>query len=680
MSDWKLFTKSNTLELRAELDQAFRKSKPHARVKVVLKKVLANIILNNNELANLLPDVILLMKIDDLDIRKLCLQCVANYATVNPKAAAGALPFLARFKDDHNALLRGITIRTLTLIPLPEFADLAYPAVRKALDDKDVYVRKAAIFAVARLHQNDPDRTAKLLLIADLNDLLESPSHTIVSYVLAALHSITEQGRLLLSLDRTHCRALVGHLPKANKWTQSYILTALTDYAPQTSEEALELIEVIIPSLLHENSAVVLNAIKLIVYLSNYVHNPELVLPALPKRLGSSLASLLSKPAEIQFLVLRNVILLLLGKRYLVHFEVESFFCRYDDPIYIKDTKLEIIYLLANETNVAVVLRELEEYATEVDVAMARKAIRAFGNLAVKISNAATECVNVLCDLTANGISYIVQESAIVIKNILRKYPGHFHFAIEELVKHYKVIDEPDAKAALIWIIGQYSAIIIDTPTILGELVLGFLDDPAEVQYAALTAVIKYYLQDPKQGEPLVIKVLQWATESVDNPDIRDRGFFYWRLISADQGPEFQKHTKEVVLNNNPVISADNDAIDPHVLEELELNIGTLASIYLKPLQLVFRLAKQKTLPHTPALQPRRNLAPSLLSQEDPLDVRIERDLRPPPPPPKSNSTGSSDASHFDAHDFEAPDVKGSLARRLSRKASMIAGRKNNKF
>ena len=167
-------------------------------------------------------------------------------------------------------------------------------------------------------------------------------------------------------------------------------------YVPQTDDEALDLIESVLPALQHENSSVVINAIKVVIYYCNYARNPELRLPVLPKRLGNSLVSLLAKPSETQFLVLRNVILLLLGRKDLVSFDVEMFYCRYDDPIYVKDTKLEIIYLLANESNVGLVLRELEEYATEVDVSMARKDIRAFGNLAVKLENASEECVEVI--------------------------------------------------------------------------------------------------------------------------------------------------------------------------------------------------------------------------------------------------------------------------------------------
>ena len=41
----------------------------------------------------------------------------------------------------------------------------------------------------------------------------------------------------------------------------------------------------------------------------------------------------------------------------------------------------------------------------------------------------------------------------------------------------------------------------------------------------------------------MVQKVLKLCTEDADDPDLRDRGYIYWRLLSSDP-----KVTKEVVL------------------------------------------------------------------------------------------------------------------------------------
>ena len=63
-----------------------------------------------------------------------------------------------------------------------------------------------------------------------------------------------------------------------------------------------------------------------------------------------------------------------------------------------------------------------------------------------------------------------------------------------------------------------------------------------------------------------------------DNPDLRDRGYIYWRLLSTDPGA-----AKEVVLAEKPLISEETDLIEPTLLDELICHIASLASVYHKP-------------------------------------------------------------------------------------------------
>lgn len=58
---------------------------------------------------------------------------------------------------------------------------------------------------------------------------------------------------------------------------------------------------------------------------------------------------------------------------------------KYNDPIYVKLEKLDIMIRLASQANIAQVLGELKEYATEVDVDFVRKAVRAIGRCAIKV-------------------------------------------------------------------------------------------------------------------------------------------------------------------------------------------------------------------------------------------------------------------------------------------------------
>jgi AP-1 complex subunit beta-1 len=71
--------------------------------------------------------------------------------------------------------------------------------------------------------------------------------------------------------------------------------------------------------------------------------------------------------------------------------------------------------------------------------------------------------------------------------------------------------------------------------------------------------------------------VLGRATDDSDNPDLRDRGYVYWRLLAGD--PET---AKSIVLAEKPTIADDSDALEPALLEELMGQMSTLASVYHK--------------------------------------------------------------------------------------------------
>lgn len=118
----------------------------------------------------------------------------------------------------------------------------------------------------------------------------------------------------------------------------------------------------------------------------------------------------------MQWVALRNINLLLQKRPDILANEMRVFFCKYNDPSYVKVEKLEIMVRLANEKNVDTLLGELKEYASEVDVDFVRKAVRAVGQVAIKIDEAAGRCVGVLMELIETRVSYVVQEAVIVVK------------------------------------------------------------------------------------------------------------------------------------------------------------------------------------------------------------------------------------------------------------------------
>ncbi|XXG95054.1 hypothetical protein Hte_001314 [Hypoxylon texense] len=561
-------------ELRLELNSGGKKDKNFTQKKIALKKIVANMTMSNNEMVSLFPDIIGCMHIQSLEIKKMY------------------------DMEDPNPLVRALALRTMSYVHVKEFVEATVPLVKRLLRDADPYVRKTAAFCVAKLYDHDKYMVEQSDLIDRLNQLLRDDNPTVVASALAGLMDIWERSdSIKLTIDYSNASKMVAILPDCSEWGQTYILEALMSYVPQESGEATLLAERIAPRLSHSNSAVVLTCIRVILYLMNYIAD-EKQISALCRKLSPPLVTLLAKGPEVQYLALRNALLILQRRPDVLRNDIRVFFCKYNDPIYVKVTKLELIFMLANEKNIDEVLTELREYATEVDVHFVRKAVRAIGKLAIKIEPAARACINLLLELVATKVPYIVQEATVVIRNIFRKYPNQYESIIGTLCEHLDSLDEPEAKAAMVWVIGQYAARIENSDVLLEDFLDSFAEEPVEVQLALLTATVKLFIQRPTKGQDLVPKVLKWATEETDNPDLRDRAYMYWRLLSTDMNV-----AKQMVMGEKPPITAESEKLDPQTLEEMCLNVGTLATIYLKPVQTVFRSARPRRLADSPALQ-----------------------------------------------------------------------------
>lgn len=213
-----------------------------------------------------------------------------------------------------------------------------------------------------------------------------------------------------------------------------------------------------------------------------------------------------------------------------------------------------------------------------MDVEFVRRSVNAIGRCAIKIDDAAERCVQVLLDLISTGVSYVVQEAIVVIKDIFRKYPHTYEGIIPQLCQHLDVLDEPEAKAALTWIIGEYAENIANADDLIRFFLDSFKDENSQVQLQLLTATVKLFLKKPSENQALVQEILQVASLECDNADIRDRAYIYWRLLSTDP-----QAAKAVVLSEKPPIAGKDQELSPALLDTLIAEIGTFASVYHRP-------------------------------------------------------------------------------------------------
>jgi vesicle coat complex subunit len=88
----------------------------------------------------------------------------------------------------------------------------------------------------------------------------------------------------------------------------------------------------------------------------------EDLIKQLVRKMAPPLVTLLSSPPEVQWVALRNINLLLQKRPEILANEMRVFFCKYNDPLYVKVEKLDIMVRLAAENNVDALLSELKEW------------------------------------------------------------------------------------------------------------------------------------------------------------------------------------------------------------------------------------------------------------------------------------------------------------------------------
>ncbi|KAJ6530433.1 adaptin N terminal region-domain-containing protein [Mycena vulgaris] len=574
--------KGENYELSVDLNSGYPEKRRDA-----IKRVIASMTVGK-DVSGLFPDVLKNMQTDDLEQKKLVYLYLMNYAKTQPELVILAVNTFVKDTDDPNPLVRALAIRTMGVLRAEKIIDYLCDPLQKCLRDENPYVRKTAALCVAKLYDLKPELVLENGFLEQLHDMIADSNPMVVANTVAALTDIhiaasaqpstsTGPDPALFVISTTVLNRLLIALNECSEWGRVAILNALARYVAQDEKESDHICERVVPQFQHVNGSVVLAAVKVIMIHIRGVKREDLI-KQLIRKMAPPLVTLLSSPPEVQWVALRNINLLLQKRPEILANEMRVFFCKYNDPLYVKIEKLDIMVRLAAENNVDALLSELKEYASEVDVDFVRKSIKAIGQTAVKIDTAAERCVNVLLDLIATRVSYVVQEAVVVMKDIFRKYPSTYEGVIPTLCANLDELDEPEAKASLIWIIGEYANKIDNADELLGIFVDTFVEESYSVQLQTLTAVVKLFLKKPDSSQGVVQRVLNTATKDCDSPDVRDRAYIYWRLLSTDPGA-----AKAVVLSQRPPISIPQTTVAPALLEELLGEISSLASVYHKP-------------------------------------------------------------------------------------------------
>lgn len=334
----------------------------------------------------------------DLVIKKMVYLYLCTYAQSNPELAllaintltkdwfvAAAAPAAAprrrrspRRSVNEDPTIRGLALRSLSSLRLPATVEYVVPMLQRALKDSSPYVRKTGVVGILKLHHLSPATVAENDMTDTLYAMLRDRDPLVVVNCIHALREImAEEGGMAINQPIVH--HLLNRIRDFSEWGQCVVLDLVAQYEPPDDSERFAVMNLLDDCLRVANSAVVLATAKVMLHLTQGM---EAVHRQVYLRLCTPLLTLLATPShEIAFAVLAH--LLLLAKRCPSAFdgEYKQFFCKFNEPTYVRGLKMDILARVASPDNAADILAELSEYVTDVDEQLARRAIRSCGTV-----------------------------------------------------------------------------------------------------------------------------------------------------------------------------------------------------------------------------------------------------------------------------------------------------------
>lgn len=349
------------------------------------------------------------------------------------------------------------------------------------------------------------------------------------------------------------------------------------------------MLQAVRPLFMSRNNAVVLSACILYYYLAP---------PTEVSSIAQPMVRLLHCNRETQYVALMNILTMASQNPQLFRDYIQEFFIGGSESLAARALKLELLTILANEQNITRVLSEMREYTKDDDKEFVTAAIQAIGRCAAAIPAVADSCMQQLLLLMTNPSQTVVAESIVVIKKLLQMNEHSSKRGavprsegsendndgatesknendeeeedeetranrerdvriIKQLSKMLETIQVPQARAAIVWLVGEYCEKIPQrAPDTLRILAKTFVEEDPIVKLQVLTLAAKLYLSvtpAPPRCEEILKYILQLAKYD-QSYDIRDRARLIRQLLFAPEADgELRAAARALFLAEKPV-------------------------------------------------------------------------------------------------------------------------------
>ncbi|KAJ4488147.1 adaptin N terminal region-domain-containing protein [Lentinula aciculospora] len=487
----------------------------------------------------------------NLEIRKLVYIYVLRYAEQEPDLALLSINTFQKDLNDSNPFIRAMALRVLSGIRVPMVGNIVVLAIKKSAADFSPYVRKVAALAIPKCYQLDDSHLPSL--IETITKMLNDTSPLSIGSVAVAFEAVCPTRLDLIHIKyRRLCKLLV----EVDEWGQIDLLNLLLRYARtmlprpivnMDGEEVDKDIELLLsssePLLQSRNPAVVLAVVRVFWYAGPLSVHGKVVRPLL---------RLLQISKVVERVTLSYVLVLARNNASLFSPHYVRFFMLSDDSRQVKGEKIQLLVCLINYENHQPIFRELIEHTEDPNDQVVADCITAIGRCAEVVPESMQTCLAALTEMIKNPHDVVVSNAILVLKHLVQTQlsqgssinaanPARSSLdIISSLAKKIDDIHHPEARACVVWLVGQYcvpgqtahgaTSIAEWAPDVLRKTAKGFSKEDVLVKLQITTLAAKLLVLCPADQTVGLLNQYVLSLARYDrNYDVRDRA----RVLSS---------------------------------------------------------------------------------------------------------------------------------------------------
>lgn len=588
------FTESKKGEVNElkNLLRNFPTERDKQRKRDIIKKVIAYMTLGI-DVSRLFTDMMLAIETRDLVIKKMVYLYLCNYAPSHPDLAQMCTNTLQKDCGNEDPMVRGLALRSLCSLNLPQMVEYISEPLRKSLQDHHAYVRKTGVMGILKLFYLNQDAFQECNFTDILYDMLRDVDPTVVANCIRVLNEVmskSENGGM--AINRAIMLHLLNRIHEFSEFDLVCVLELVPRYIPASTEEGYQIMNLLDPVLRTSSSAAVLATVRAFLSMIDSIGSSQNEIQEIKEQIVSRVKAPLitlvaSGSNEGCYVLLKQVEALVELCPRLFDDEYRQFYTRFNEPTNVKYLKVKILPLLANPDTAPDIVAELAEIVNDNNTQLSRLAIQSMAKIACRNTGgpgAAESIAQRMVDFLDLTVQHVQSEAATGLTLMIRKHPDLKPVCCQSLARTLRYVEEGSGKASIIWLLGECCDTVQDAPYALEKLIDDYdnLKD-IRVKQNLLNATMKIFFSRPPETQRMLGRLMIKVTDDVSSQDLHDRGLLYYRLLKSGADP------KSILTN---VVSASKSTIPGDVLfteeddkelrNQLMQEFDSLATIYGK--------------------------------------------------------------------------------------------------